>query len=195
MQPQHRGVNIRRWRERRGRQGKEILNLSIHLRRGREQTIIANTRRSGDAVGHLALHHQNGTGDQSRAACGKELQQNVRSDVVRKVPNDISRLAFGHNRSKVGLQNIVFDNLYLGLIAKSEGQFGRKSTIEFQRNQPATAPGQDFRDGPVAGSDLDHGSLAEIAKSVDDGMTGSIVHKKVLAEFWLTFHLHPMVCD
>jgi hypothetical protein len=25
-------------------------------------------------------------------------------------------------------------------------------------------------------------------------MAGCIIHKKVLAEFWFTFHLHPMVC-
>ena len=30
-------------------------------------------------------------------------------------------------------------------------------------------------------------------QEIDDGMAGSIVHKKVLPEFWLTFHLHP--CD
>jgi hypothetical protein len=42
---------------------------------------------------------------------------------------------------------------------------------------------------------LNYSALANIAKSVDDGMAGSIIHKKVLAEFWLTFHLHPMVCD
>jgi hypothetical protein len=26
-------------------------------------------------------------------------------------------------------------------------------------------------------------------------MAGSIVHKKVLPEFWLMFHLHPTVCN
>jgi len=43
----------------------------------------------------------------------------------------------------------------------------------------------------MARSDFNHGSLANIAKGVDDGMAGSIVHKKVLPEFWLTLHLHP----
>jgi hypothetical protein len=56
-------------------------------------------------------------------------------------------------------------------------------------------PGQYLGNRPMTGSNLDYGALANITKSVDDGMAGSIVHKKVLAEFWLTFHVHPMVCD
>ena len=47
---------------------------------------------SSDAVGHLTLHHQNGTGDESRAASGKELKQNIRGDVVRQVPDYIGGL-------------------------------------------------------------------------------------------------------
>jgi hypothetical protein len=42
---------------------------------------------------------------------------------------------------------------------------------------------------------LDHRPLGKIAKSVDNGMAGGIVHQKILAEFWLMFHLHPMVRD
>jgi hypothetical protein len=94
---------------------------------------------------------------------------------------------------KVGFENVAFDNLYLRLIAKSEGQFGGQGPVELQRNQPAAAPGEYLGNRAVARSNLDHGPLANIAKGVDDGMAGSIIHKKVLPEFWLTFHLHP--CD
>jgi hypothetical protein len=138
------------------------------------------------------LHHQNSAEDQPRTARGKKLQQNIRGDVVRQVPHDVSSLALRHKRSKVGFENVSFDDLYLWLIAKSEGQLGRQRTVELQRNQSAAASREYLSDRAPARSNLDHGSLANIAKSVHDGMAGRIIHKKVLAEFWLTFHLHPM---
>jgi hypothetical protein len=46
-------------------------------------------------------------------------------------------------------------------------------------------------------ANLDNGPLAKITKSVDDGVTGSVVDKKILSQLRLTFHLHPMfaVCS
>src|SRR5260370_24588057 len=190
LQPQHGGVDIRRRRERRRWEGEEVVYLCVHLRSRREQTVVANAWSSGDAVGHLALHHQNRTGDQPRTVCSKELQQNIRRDVVRQIPDDVSGFAIGYKRSKVGFENVGFDNLYLRLIAKSEGQFGGQVPIEFQRNQPAAAPDEYLGDGAMARSNLDHGPLANIAKGVDDGMAGSIIHKKVLPDFVVTFHTH-----
>ena len=195
LQPQYSRVDVRRRRECGWRQRKKVLDLRIHLRCGRQQTVVANSRSSRDALGNLTLHHQNGTRDQSCGARSKELQQNIRSDVVRQVSDHIGGFIVGNQRSEIGLENIAFDNLYLGLIAKPESQFGCERPIKLQRNQPAAPPGENLSDRPVARPNLNHGPLGKIAKSVDNGMTGSVVHKKVLPEFWLTFHLHPMVCN
>jgi len=163
------------------------------LRGRREETVIATARSGRDAVGYLALHHQNGTGDPFGSASGKQLQQNVRGDVVRQIPDHVSCLALRCKRAEIGLQNIAFDNRYLWLIAKPEGQFGCKSPVEFQSNQPMAAPSKYLGNRAVTGTNFNYCPLGKIAKSVDNGVAGSIVHKKVLAEFWLTFHLHPMV--
>jgi hypothetical protein len=195
MQSQCSGIDLWRRRECRWGQGKKVLDLSIHLRSRRKQAVIANARSSGDAIGHLALHHDDGTLDQSRAPCSKELKQDVRSDVVRQVPNHVHSFAFWNERSKVGLEDVALDNLYLGLVAKPEGQFGRERRVEFKSNQTPTAPGKDLGNRTVARADLNNRAFTGITKSVDDGMAGTIIHKKVLAEFWLTFHLHPMACD
>ena len=79
------------------------------------------------------------------------------------------------------------------MTSKTKGQFGRECRVELQRNQSAAAPREYLSNCAMARPNLNHRPLAKIAESVDDGMAGSIIHKKVLAEFWLTFHLHPML--
>ena len=85
-----------------------------------------------------------------------------------------------------------FKNLYLWLIAKTEGQFGRKPPVELQRNQLVASSCQYFGNRSMAWADLDDGTLAKITKSVHDGVTGRVIDQKILPQLRLTFHLHPM---
>lgn len=190
FQSQNRGIDRRRRRKRRWRQGEEVLYPGVHLCRRGEQTVIADARSSRDAIGYLALHHENGTRQQSRSTGGKELQQDVRGNVVRKISDYVDSFTLRYERSKVRLENVTFDDPHLWLIAKTKGKLRCERVVEFQRDQAAAAAREDFGNGAMARSDLDHDSLANIAESVDDGVAGSIVYKKILPEFWLLFHLH-----
>jgi hypothetical protein len=80
----------------------------------------------------------------------------------------------------------------VGLIAESEGQLRRERAVELEGDEPMATACEYLGDGSFARADLDNGAVAEIAESVDDGVTGGVVHKKVLAQLRFAVHMHPM---
>src|ERR1700709_1700828 len=60
VKPENGGVDLGGWREGRGRKREEMFYLCVHLCGSGEQAVVAYTRRCGDPVGDLALHHDDG---------------------------------------------------------------------------------------------------------------------------------------
>lgn len=174
-------------------QREEMAYLCIHLGGCGEKAVVANAGSCRDAVGDLALHHENGAGEASGAPGGEKLQKDVRGDVVGKISDDVCRFALGDEIAKVGLEDVGFDDAYVWLVAEAEGEFGCQGAVEFEGDQGAAATGEDLGDRPVTRTDFDYRALADISERIGDGVASCVIHKKVLSEFWLPFHLHPIV--
>ncbi len=70
----------------------------------------------------------------------------------------------------------------MGIVAEAEGQLPRQRRIKLDAVQPAAALCQQLGDRSVPGADLDHRSLARIAKRFGDLQAGVLIHQKILAQ-------------
>jgi hypothetical protein len=69
---------------------KSGFRAAVELESDGEQAVVARAGPGGDAVGYLALHHEDGAVD---VGIGGEFKQDRRSDVIRQVADDEQRLA------------------------------------------------------------------------------------------------------
>ena len=82
---------------------------------------------------------------------------------------------------EVGLKDVGFDDLDIGVVAEAETQFGYESAIELYGDEALGTFGEDGCDGSMAGADLDDGAGGNIAEGICDAIAGCIVGKEVLA--------------
>ena len=174
------------WVEGAGRQGEEAVDFGVHLGGGGEQTVVADAGRGGYALGDFALHHQDGAGDLAGGGGFKEMEQDVRGDVVRQVADNIEGFTLRSQRSQVGREDVGFEDFDSGVFAEAEAQFGGKGAIEFDRDQALGARREDVGDGAVAGTDLDDSTLREVAQRVGDPVARVLIDKKILTKLWLS---------
>ena len=87
-------------------------------------------------------------------------------DVVGQVADDVDGLASFCERAKVGLENVGFDDLDVGVFAEAEGQFGGERVVELDGNETLRAGSQNFGDGAVAGTDFDDGAITQVAERI-----------------------------
>ena len=90
-------------------------------------------------------------------------------------------LAWWDQGMEVGLEDVGFDDLYIGVVTEAEAQFRDEGTVEFYRDEALGTFGEDGCDGSVAGADLDDGSVGDIAEGICDAMAGCVVGEEVLA--------------
>lgn len=182
-EPQDGGVDVGRGSEGCGRQREEVVDLGIHLSRCREQAEVARARCRGDAVCHLALHHDDGHAE--RGVLGEEMQQDVRRNVVGQVANDVGGFAGLQIGAEVSVEDVGFDDLYVGVVAIVEGEFGGEGAVEFDADQALGAFGEDAGNGAVAWADFNHSAVGDVAQGVGDAMARGVIGEEVLSEFGL----------
>ncbi len=108
------------------------------------------------------------------------MQEDVGGDVVGEVADDVELVAeFG----EVAGEDVGFEDLYVGVVAEAEAEFGGEGAVELDGDEASGAGGEDFGDGAVAGTDLDDRALGEVAEGVGDAVAGGVVDEEVLSEF------------
>jgi hypothetical protein len=134
----------------------------------------------GDAVGYLALHHDDSASEQPLSSYGEEVQQDVRGDVVWQVADDVYGLAFGE-LGEIGLEDVGVVNGDVRIVAEAEGQLAGEGRVELDAVQACAAGSEEVGDGSVAGADFDDGALAYIAEGFGDAEAGVLVDEEVLS--------------
>ena len=141
----------------------------------------------GDASGHFALDHDNGSLDGSVEA--EETEQNFRGDVVGQIADD-QELFFvsSAQRSEVDGQNVLLENFDRCSIRKLVAQAGGQVAIQLDGHQPARARSQKRGDRAASWANFDDGAARHIAERIRNrGLRGG-ADEKVLAQFWLLRH-------
>lgn len=193
LQAEDGGVDVWRWGEGGWGKGEEGSNTGVHLGGCRQEAVVADAGGGGDSISDFALHHQDSAGDDAKGAGGEELQQDIGSDVVGEVSDDVGGFSWWDESAEVGFQDVDFDDLDIWLVAEAEGEFGGEGAIQFEGDEPFAAAGEYLGDGSVAGANFDDGTLGHVAEGVHNGVAGGVVDKEVLTEFGLVYHGHPKV--
>ena len=185
------GVDVG-WRGKGGwGEGEEVLDLGVHPGGGGEHAVVADAGEGGDAIGDLALHHEDGAFERGGEGGGEEFEQDVGGDVVGEVADDVEAVRLGlgafafefEQCGEVGFEDVGLVDADVGMIAEAEGEFGGEGGVELDSDETVGAGGEDLGEGAVAGADLDDGAGGEVAEGVDYGVAGAVVDEKVLAEF------------
>ena len=185
----HRREHLRRRIEGLRRQGEEQIGRPVHLRRRGEHAVVTYTGSCRDPLRNLALHHQDSPVHQTLPRRRKQVQQNVRGDVVRKVSDHIERLARRRNLRKVRGQHIYFKNGHVRLFAKAKPQLRCQRSVQLQCDQAACPWRQQFGDRTVARPNLHHRARSHVAQSVGDALPRLVVDEKILSQFRFFRHL------
>lgn len=144
----------------------------------------------GDAVSHLALHHEDGAAERGGEGGDEEVEEDVGGDVVGEVADDVEVFRLGSEGAEVGLEDVGLVDGDVGLVAEAEGELAGECRVELDGDEAVGAGGEDLGDGAVAGADLDDGAVGEVAEGVDDGVAGAVIGEEVLAEFGFGFARH-----
>ena len=188
-------MHLGRWRKCSGRQGEEFFDAGIELRGGGKQSIIAAARPGGNTIGHFALHQD----DDGLKVFGivEQAQQNVRSDVVRKIADDLRRIGaeLDAGTAQAGLgaeqgieidgENISFDDLDIGEHAEAQAKLRGQHAVKLHGDQAASALGQQGSENAASGADFDHGVLRHVAEGVDDLQGEAVAGEEMLSQLGL----------
>jgi len=181
-----RGVYVWRRREGSGRQGEEALGRPVHLNGDREEAVVARAGLGNDAIGHLPLHHQNGTIEGGVAGC--QLEQDLRGDAIGKVADDQQALACRRGGCReVELQRVPLDNRH-ALRREVHAQAEGKSVVEFDGQEMGGARSQGSGNRAAAGADFDDSAAGEIADGGRYALDGLGLVEEVLAELGFDGH-------
>jgi hypothetical protein len=111
----------------------------------------------------------------------EEVQQDIRSDVVRQIADHKQLLLKMAQRSQIDGQNILFEYLDILLVGKTPSQILSQFAVEFYGDQPLGCLSKQFRDGRFARADLDDGLIGEVSESFHDADSRIVVGEKVLS--------------
>ena len=110
----------------------------------------------------------------------EQAQQNVGSDVVRKIADDLRRFGteFDAGPAQAGLgseqgieidgENVGLDDFDIGEHAEAQAKLCGQHAVEFHGDQAAGALGQQGSENAASGADFEHGVLRNVAEGVDD---------------------------
>src|SRR5580704_14678802 len=159
-------------------QGEKFFDASMELCGRGKQAVIAAAGFSGNAAGYFTLH-QDHKGLEVFCVL-EEAQENVGSDVVRKVADDLCRrwLEFDAGTAEAGLgakqgieihgENIGFDDLDVRKHAEAQAKLGGQYAVKFDGDQAAGAFGQQGSKHAASGADFKHGTLRDVAERVNN---------------------------
>ena len=153
-----------------------------------EEAVVADAGCGGEAVGDLALHHEDGAGKEVGAGERKEAEEDFGGDVVGKVSDDVGGFAGRDESGEVGCEDVGVEDLDVEVGAEFEAEFGGEGGVELDGDEAAAARGEDGGDGAVAGADLDYGAGGDVAEGIGDCVAGAVVGEEVLAEGGLSGH-------
>ncbi len=189
------GMHFGRWRKCSGGQGEEFFDPGVELRGGREQSIIAAAGLSGDAIRDFALDENHD--------CFKvfgiveQPQEDLRSDVVGKIADDLRRLGaeFDAGPAQAGLgskqrieingENVAFDDFNIGEHAEAEAKLCGQHAVKLNRDQAASALGQERCENAASGTDFEHRVLRYIAEGVDELLSKAVADEEMLSQLGL----------
>src|SRR5262249_20857063 len=185
-------MHLGRRRERPWRKRVQTLHAAIKLRRGGEQAIVARARLGSDAIRHLALHHDH---DHIELVMKfKEVQENVRCDVVRQVAHHAGARRLERTQviqrsdgavqdgAEIHLEHVGFDDLHVRLAGIAEAELRGQEPVKLDGDQPAGPAGQQLRERAFAGPDLHCHGLRHVTQGVHNFFRCAWVGQEILSQ-------------
>src|SRR5205823_6941029 len=135
------------------------------IRRYRQQPIIASAWFSGEPIRYLLLHHKYDCFNPR--VLPKETQDNVRSDVVRNVSDNLGALILTTTREQQffewHLQEVRFHDLHILRTREGDAQALGQHRIEFNCEKMAGTLGEQMGKSAASWPDLHHVRLPRVA--------------------------------